>query len=127
MHEQSLVRALLSQVAQVREENGRRNVTAIHVEVGPLSGVEPELLTSAFLQLRTDSCASQAELVLQHVDLLGYCSLCKTESLIEDFNFRCPNCSEGLSVTCGDSLTLTSITLADEPSLQSAIEEESTS
>ena len=51
MHEHSLVRSLLDQVEQLRRENGAVSVDVVTVEIGPLSGVEPDLIHSAFEQL----------------------------------------------------------------------------
>ena len=47
MHEESLVRSLLEQVRRLVREHAAETVERIEVEVGPLSGVELDLLRSA--------------------------------------------------------------------------------
>ena len=48
MHEASLARALLNQVAQIARDRQGQAVLEVIVQVGPLSGVEPLLLVEAF-------------------------------------------------------------------------------
>ena len=48
MHEMSLARCLLAQVGHLVEAHGGGTVRSIRVQLGPLSGVEPLLLASAF-------------------------------------------------------------------------------
>jgi len=116
MHEQSLVRHLLKQVEAIRLEHGARAVRRVEVTVGPLSGVEPELLASAFDQLAIGAAVADAELVMQQVPLLGHCDHCDQAHEIHDFRFRCPHCDHNLTVTSGDQFELTSVSLAvDQP------------
>ena len=112
MHEQSLVRALLEQASDVCRQHGATAVTEIRVEVGPLSGVEPLLLTSAFEQLAPVSAA----LVIDQVALSARCLVCHHEFEISDFVFRCPTCDGNVKIIRGDNIQLVSVSLrADEP------------
>ncbi|HMP17422.1 MAG TPA: hydrogenase maturation nickel metallochaperone HypA, partial [Gemmatales bacterium] len=65
MHERSLIQALLAQVACLQAEHEGSTVQEIAVAVGPLSGVEPELLEMAFQELSNDD----ARLVIERVPL----------------------------------------------------------
>ena len=51
MHERSLVRSLLAQVQALAAEHPADRVAAIRVRIGEFSGVEPELLQSAYEEL----------------------------------------------------------------------------
>ena len=51
MHEASLVESLLEQVQTLVSEHGGGDVEVVEVEIGPLSGVEPELVDLAFQRL----------------------------------------------------------------------------
>ena len=53
MHELAVCQALLERVEAMAAARGARAVKRVTVRVGPLSGVEPQLLASAF----TDSSA----------------------------------------------------------------------
>ena len=79
MHEQSLVRNLLRQVDQIRRENDAERVVEVRVEMGPLSGVEPSLLASAFDQLGCEDTVKSASLVIEQVELLAECGSCSEQ------------------------------------------------
>ena len=113
MHEQSLVRNLLRQVDQIRRENSAQRVVEVCVEIGPMSGVEPLLLSSAFDQLRCDDMA-MARLVIDQVDLLAECGLCDEQFEVRNFCFRCPTCGGNVRVIRGDELQLVSVSLGND-------------
>ncbi len=112
MHEQSLVKNLLKQVEAIRLENQAQHVTEVCVEVGPLSGIEPLLLASAFEQLAYDDTIRNASLRIDQVHLLAKCDECRQQTEIKGFDFRCPTCGSNLRVTQGDELHLVSVSLA---------------
>jgi hydrogenase nickel incorporation protein HypA/HybF len=111
MHERSLVKTLLKQVDAVRQQHEAEHVTEVRVEVGPLSGVEPLLLATAFAQLATDSTLAGAKLVIDEVALLAECKPCGREFEVHDFVFRCPICRGNVHVTRGDEFQLVSVSL----------------
>lgn len=111
MHEQSLVKSLLRQVELIVCEHQAQGVSEIQVEVGPLSGVEPLLLSSAFDQIVDGTIAQGAKLVINSVPLRAACANCQLESDVHDFNFRCPTCAQNRKVTSGDRFMLDGVTL----------------
>lgn len=111
MHERSLVKTLLKQVEEILRQHDAEQVTEVRVEVGPLSGVEPLLLSTAFEQLAPKSTAAGASLVIDEVALLGDCKSCGCEFEVNDFVFRCPTCGGNVRVIRGDELQLVSVTL----------------
>ena len=48
MHELAICQALIEQVERVARDNAARRILSITVSVGPLSGVEPQLLEHAY-------------------------------------------------------------------------------
>ena len=76
MHELSICQALLRQVAKLAEGRGASVVESITIEVGPLCGVEPALLASAFGILRAGGCAAQAALVIEETPVTIGCANC---------------------------------------------------
>ena len=48
MHELSVCQSIIDQVTRVAEQHQGSQVEKIYLQVGPLSGVEPKLLQSAF-------------------------------------------------------------------------------
>ncbi|MEZ6057609.1 MAG: hydrogenase maturation nickel metallochaperone HypA [Planctomycetaceae bacterium] len=126
MHEQSLVASLLQQADAIRRQHAGSRVTEVRVEVGPLSGVEPLLLVSAFEQQRQHFIGDTephsaatfqfAKLSIDHVPLSARCRSCDAEFEVADFVFRCPTCQGNVDVTRGDELQLVSVTVDDENS-----------
>ena len=119
MHEQSLVRNLLRQVDEIRRQHDADRVTEVRVEIGPLSGVEPLLLASAFELLKQGTTAVTAILVIDEVSLLARCDACIIQFEVNDFVFRCPKCDGNVIVTGGDELVLVSISMPENKPVKS--------
>ena len=114
MHERSLVRSLLNQVDEILEQNHASFATAVHVEIGPLSGVEAECVRSAYEELREGTCCASASLVIEHSGLVIRCRDCHRESLVHGFLFRCESCGSGkVQIISGDAFRLLSITIPE--------------
>jgi len=113
MHERSIVGALLAQVMALTPAKAPGSVREVRVRVGPLSGVEPMLMQSAFDQLSTDAIFEYATLVIVEVPLRAQCRLCGMQFDVADFNFRCASCgSKEVVVMDGDAVILESIEIA---------------
>jgi hydrogenase nickel incorporation protein HypA/HybF len=111
MHELSLVRSLLGQVDRIRSENDGLAVDEIHIEVGPLSGVEAVLLQSAFEQVAVEYDASGARLVINEVPLMAGCTTCGPVA-VEPVRIRCPHCGrDDVQIISGDEVRLCSVTI----------------
>lgn len=118
MHEASLVRSLLRQVETLMREYGGEAVERVCVEVGPLSGVEPVLFETAFVEQCVGSCMAGARLAIEEVPLEADCLDCEQKFEIREFLFRCVVCeSTRLKITRGDGIILKSVDVrfADQP------------
>ncbi len=111
MHEHSLVRSLLKQVEQIQREHEAECVVEVRVEIGPLSGVEPLLVSQAFEQLSSAGTVAGARLVIQNSPLLARCTTCDTEFEVIGFVFRCADCGGNVQVVQGDRFQLVSVSL----------------
>ena len=60
MHELSLCEDLMDQVLTIAKEHHAEKVVRIIVQIGPLSGIEPLLLESAFSISRAGTLAEEA-------------------------------------------------------------------
>ena len=129
MHEVSLVRSLLRQAAEIAAQQGETMIEEIRIEIGPLAGVEPLLVRSAFEQLVTETAAAGttyagARLVVDDVPLQMLCRACREEFLLEGFRCECPGCgSRAVQVLRGDELQLVSITVRERAAYPSLPEE----
>jgi hydrogenase nickel incorporation protein HypA/HybF len=112
MHEFSLVRSLIGQVAQIAIEHDGGVVKAIHLKCGSLAGVEPALVSSAFELMRAEHKLEVAVLVIEEVSLEANCLACNQQFYPVAFRFTCPNCGSGdTKIVQGESLILESVEL----------------
>ena len=113
MHEESLTRALLSQVVDLARVHYAVAVRQIEVSCGPLSGVDPVLLQSAFQRIQTEySGCEQAELTIVDPGLPAQCRQCQNVFQVVNFRFLCPLCGSGqVQVLDGDCLKLLNLQL----------------
>lgn len=117
MHEESLIRSLLHQVAELSQQHHATAVEEIEVEVGPLSGVEPLLLQDAFQRLRDEFSWPKVELSVLEVGLDVLCGSCQCESQLRDFHFVCRECgSTSLQILRGDAFRLLNVRMQIEDS-----------
>ncbi len=113
MHELSVCQALIDQVARVAREQRAARVSAIHVSVGPLSGIEPQLLEQAYPLAAAGSLAEEAELCIESAPIRVYCDQCEQESTAYANRLcalvQCSNWHVELVVVSGDELLLTHV------------------
>ena len=115
MHERSLVRALLRQVEKLRENHAAERVLAVRITVGEFSGVELELVRSAFVELTVSPTIAGAEFQIDRVPLECKCLVCGSLTLVKNFRFECGNCSSRrLEVVRGEEMVLECVTLAGD-------------
>lgn len=121
MHELSVCTALLEQVERVARDQGMATVTAIVLKIGPLSGVEPELLRNAYPVAAAGTVAEHAELVIESSIVKVRCTRCDTESVVAPNRLRCASCGDFRTrLLEGDELVLQSVELAEAPSADDA-------
>jgi len=112
MHELAVCQALLERVEAIAAARGARAVNRVTVRVGPLSGVEPQLLASAFSVARAGTRAAAARLELEHGAVRVACSACGAESEAPPSCLLCAACgSYRTRVIAGDELLLASLEL----------------
>ncbi|NOR40546.1 MAG: hydrogenase nickel incorporation protein HypA [Gammaproteobacteria bacterium] len=115
MHELAICQALMEQVESIALEEQADHVTAIHLGIGPLSGVEPRLLEQAFSIARAGSIAADAELMIASMPIQVSCKQCGqlTEALPN--RLVCGSCGDWRThLISGDELELISIELVKE-------------
>ena len=107
MHELSICRNLIEQVEYIAAEHHARSISAIYLQIGPLSGLEPKLLRSAFPIASAGTLAEQAALFIQSVPIRIACLGCGTESEASTRYLRCRQCdSSEIKLLSGDELLL---------------------
>jgi hydrogenase nickel incorporation protein HypA/HybF len=110
MHEYSIVQAL---VERVTAEARARRATAVHrlsVRVGELSGVEVELLTTAYETFRERTICERAELDVHIVAARWECPACGC-AIRRGELLSCPACAVPARLAEGDEIMLDRIEL----------------
>jgi len=116
MHELSVCRALLEQVTAVAEQHHANRVQSICLSIGPLSGVDPDLLHSAYAVASLGSVAEGASLTIERSPLRVRCLQCGAESNATPNHLLCGACGDyRTQLLSGDELLLTSVELATPP------------
>jgi len=121
MHETSLVKSLLKQVEQIMVEHEAISVDSISVEIGPLSGVEAELVRDAFSQLLPTAKLGLPQLQIDEIALQIRCRECGTDSAVDGLTLQCPSCqSRQIQILRGDEFRLIDVSLQVPVSSQGA-------
>ncbi len=105
MHEASLVQALFDQIGHHLREHPGATVRMVHVKVGRLAGVEPELFRSAFDLLKPVGPAPEATLQLTTEPERWCCPLCGGEAA-PGTRLRCPDCDVPVQLSAGGDVLL---------------------
>jgi hydrogenase nickel incorporation protein HypA/HybF len=92
MHELSLIASLFEIVVEKANVHKAREVTLVTIKVGPLSGVVPELLESAFEMYKKETIAGRARLVIEKTPFALRCRACETETTRDNPVSACPGC-----------------------------------
>lgn len=107
MHELAICQALMSQVEAIANNHHAGKVTAITVGIGPLSGVEEQLLKNAYPVATAGSIADGAELLIQATPIRVRCSGCGKESNATPNQLICGHCQNWRTeLISGDELLL---------------------
>lgn len=108
MHEYSIVRALLDRVEAEAASRGAAAVTGIRVRIGELSGVETELLRSAYEMVAERSICAGAALEIVPEPALWTCPGCGGE-IPRGQRLRCSGCGLPARLAGGGDILLETI------------------
>jgi hydrogenase nickel incorporation protein HypA/HybF len=115
MHEFSVARALITELRRIVADQGGGSVTAVELDISPLSGIEPLQLAEAFRIVTAEGELSQTALHLNEVLLQAFCKSCGRQFEIPDFQFSCPHCGDhNLLIDRGDGVIIRTLTIADD-------------
>ncbi len=94
MHEVSLMQTTLDLALAHATQQGAQHIHWIKLRVGELSGVIPEALTLAFEIVIVGTIAADAQLEVETVPVICYCSTCQQDFQPDDWVYRCPTCNQ---------------------------------
>jgi hydrogenase nickel incorporation protein HypA/HybF len=115
MHELSIA---MSIVDLAREEAERRNATvdAVHLELGPLSGVVAEALQFSWEIACAGTPIEGARLVIKEIPIEVFCPACNAQKILPSMQwFYCPDCGGPTAeVLHGKELDIVALEIRDE-------------
>jgi hydrogenase nickel incorporation protein HypA/HybF len=80
MHELSIALSIIDVAGEEAERQGAGKVHAVHLKLGPLSGVVKEALLGAFELAREGTPLAQASLIIEDIPVRGHCPRCDAEA-----------------------------------------------
>ena len=105
MHEYSIVASLIDRVQQEAAAYDGARVHRLHVKIGELSGVELDLLKTAFDTFRERTICDGAELAIDTVAACWTCSACDRD-VVRGAILRCDSCGRPARLKRGDEIIL---------------------
>ncbi len=117
MHELAVCQALLDEVRRIARSTPAGPVSRVVLRLGPLSGVEPRLLSRAFEVARIGSDAERAELQIETTPVRVRCLACAAESEVAPNRLLCTQCGGWRTrLVSGDELVLQRLEFRAAPS-----------
>ena len=92
MHEMAIAQGILDIVLDAVRQNGGGTVRVIKLQVGQMTGVEPDALTFCFGALAAGTEAAEARLDIAVIPLMAECQECGGRFSVERYRFLCPGC-----------------------------------
>lgn len=112
MHELSICHSIVSQAVAIAHEHQAESIATISLAIGPLSGVDINLLRQAFPFASAGTLAEDATLDAEALPLRIRCSQCNTETDATPNNLACSLCGNWQTkVISGDEMLITRIEL----------------
>ena len=105
MHEMSLAEGVLQLIEDAARKDPFNKVSTVWLEIGQLSGVEPDAMVFCFDAVTRGSVAEGARLEIIATPGQGWCSACAQSVLIAEVFGECPHCGGyPLQVTAGTDM-----------------------
>ena len=115
MHELSVCQSIIQQAQTIATQNQASAISRIELAIGPLAGVDIQLLQHAFPLAAAGTMAEKAELVAQSLPLRVRCLSCFRESDAQPNRLLCGHCNDWhTQLVSGDEMLIKSIELETE-------------
>jgi hydrogenase nickel incorporation protein HypA/HybF len=117
MHELSIAMSIIEGASQEALSRGAARVNAVHLKLGPLSGVVKDALLFSYGLACEGTLLEGSQLVIEEVPVIVHCPNCETEKTLDSIQrFCCPACGTLTSeIVSGKELELVAIEITDGP------------
>jgi hydrogenase nickel incorporation protein HypA/HybF len=93
MHELSIAMSIVDAAAEEAARLGARRISAVHLRLGPLSGVVKEALLFSYGLVCDGTPLAGSRLLVEDVPVLAYCEQCREPREIQSLQrFTCSVC-----------------------------------
>jgi hydrogenase nickel incorporation protein HypA/HybF len=114
MHELAISLALIDEAERVARAHGAQRIAHLRVLIGPLSGVDGELLARSYALARAGTLTAEATLEWSAAPISVCCEECGATSEVNVQRLLCRACgSWHTQLLSGTELTLQSVELID--------------
>lgn len=112
MHELAVCQGLMGQLEDIATRERAERVVRIRLQIGPLSGVEPQLLSDAFPIAAAGTLADGAKLDIDTRPVKVRCLSCSAETDATPNQLVCAHCGDyRTQLISGDEMLLISVEL----------------
>ncbi len=95
MHELSIALSMIEMASEEVDRRGGGRVTALHLKLGPLSGVVKEALTFSYEIACVGTSLAGSRLIIEDVPVVIHCSKCRQDDEADSIqSLRCRRCGE---------------------------------
>ena len=121
MHELSICLSLMQQLDAIARERNATSIVRVELEIGVLSGVEPDLLRNAWPLASVGTVAEHAELLIETGELIVECTTCQAQTKARPNRLLCGECGDFKTrVVSGEEMTLMRVELETPASAAAA-------
>ncbi len=115
MHELSVAEDLMTLILETAKQNRATRVTTVTLEIGALSGIEPDALELAYKVVSRGTLAEGSVMQIEAKPLTVRCPTCQWQGEADKLYPVCSGCGQlSVEVTGGREMRLLSIDI-DEP------------
>lgn len=94
MHELSIALSMIEMASEESWRHDANRVTALHLKLGPLSGVVKEALCFSYDIASKGTPLEGSQLIIEDVPVVIRCSHCMSEEEVNALELRCPRCGQ---------------------------------
>jgi hydrogenase nickel incorporation protein HypA/HybF len=116
MHELSIALSIIESVEEEVVHRGGARVTAVHLKLGPLSGVVKDALLFSYDLVCEGTSLAGSKLEIQEIPVMLLCPVCRKEQPAESLQeLYCGVCgTPSADIRAGDELEIVALELTDE-------------
>jgi hydrogenase nickel incorporation protein HypA/HybF len=94
MHELAVTESIAAICLKHAQANQARRVIKVNIRLGELTGIVDHYVSFYWDLVTKDTIAQGAELNFIKVPVRAYCSRCREEFGVEEYDLTCPKCGE---------------------------------